>query len=139
MRSPLDRLRHAVTFELLALGLAVPLGAVLFHLPVHDIGVVGVVSATLATLWNLIYNLLFDLVLRWRRGTTAKSIGLRVIHAVLFEAGLLALLLPFIAWYLGLTLVEALVMDLGFAAFYLVYAFAFNCAYDWLFPVPQPA
>ncbi|MEC7763898.1 MAG: PACE efflux transporter [Pseudomonadota bacterium] len=139
MRSPLDRLRHALVFEFIALGLVVPLGAVLFHMPVHHIGVVGVVSATLATLWNMAYNLIFDLVLRWRRGTTEKSIGLRVVHALMFEAGLLTVLLPFMAWYLELTLWQALMMDLGFAGFYLVYAFAFNWAYDRLFPVPLPA
>lgn len=139
MRSPLDRLRHALSFELIALGLAVPLGAVVFQIPVHHIGVVGVVSATLATLWNMLYNLLFDLVQRWRIGTTEKTLAARVIHALLFEAGLLAILLPFMAWYLDLTLWQAFVMDLGFAGFYLVYAFVFNWGYDRLFPVPEPA
>jgi uncharacterized membrane protein len=32
---------------------------------------------------------------------------------VLFEAGLLVILLPPIAWYLGIGLLEALVMDLA--------------------------
>ena len=42
MRSPLDRLRHAVSFELLALLLIVPLGSWLFHMPMHDIGLVAI-------------------------------------------------------------------------------------------------
>ena len=46
MRSPLDRLRHAVSFELLALLLIVPRGSWLFHMPMNDIGLVAVVSAT---------------------------------------------------------------------------------------------
>ena len=34
---------------------------------------------------------------------------------------------------------EMLLMDIGFAGFYLVYAFAFNWAYDVIYPVPgQP-
>jgi uncharacterized membrane protein len=45
--------------------------------------------------------------------------------------------MPFIAWYLGVSLWQALVMDLFFVAFYLVYAFAFNWAYDKLFPLPE--
>ncbi|WP_334192799.1 PACE efflux transporter [Pararhodobacter sp.] len=137
MRSPLDRFRHAVSFELIALLLVVPLGAAAFGMPMHDIGVVGVVSATLATLWNLLYNWLFDLALSRARGTTLKTLPLRILHAVLFEGGLLLVLLPFIAWYLGVTLWQALVMDLSFAAFYLVYAFCFNWAYDRLFPLPE--
>ncbi|MBV6635158.1 MAG: hypothetical protein KI788_04540, partial [Mameliella sp.] len=71
------------------------------------------------------------------RGTTAKTLRLRLLHAVLFEAGLLALLMPFMAWYLDISLWQALVMDLSFAAFFLVYAFAFNWAYDLLFPLPD--
>lgn len=29
-------------------------------------------------------------------------------------------------------------MDVSFALFYLVYAFVFNWAYDWIFPIPHP-
>ncbi|WP_417628294.1 PACE efflux transporter [Pararhodobacter aggregans] len=137
MRSPLDRLRHAVSFEVIALLLVVPLGAAAFGMPIHDIGVVGVVSATLATLWNLLYNWFFDLALSRARGTTLKTLPLRLLHALLFEGGLLLVLLPFIAWYLGVTLWQALVMDLSFALFYLVYAFGFNWGYDRLFPLPE--
>ncbi|MDK3072507.1 PACE efflux transporter [Sedimentitalea sp. JM2-8] len=137
MRSPLDRLRHALAFEIVALILITPLGAMAFHLPMHEIGLVGLVSATLATLWNLLYNFLFDLVLKRRTGTTLKTGGMRVIHAVLFETGLLIVLMPFIAWYLGVSLWQAFVMDVSFALFYVVYAFGFNWAYDRLFPLPE--
>jgi uncharacterized membrane protein len=137
MRSFPDRLRHAISFELIALLIIVPLGAAAFGMPLHDIGVVGVVSATIATLWNLIYNLGFDMVLRRATGSTRKTLAVRVLHAMLFELGLLAVLMPFIAWYLGVSLWMALVMDLSFAAFYVVYAFGFNWAYDRLFPLPE--
>ena len=137
MRSPLDRLRHALSFEIVALLLITPLGALAFHMPMHDIGIVGVVSATLATLWNLAYNYLFDLWLVRTRGSTRKTGPMRIAHALLFEAGLLVVLMPFIAWYLGVSLVQAFVMDVSFAAFYVVYAFCFNWAYDLLFPLPD--
>ena len=137
MRSPLDRLRHAISFELIALLLLIPLGSWAFGMPVHDIGVVGVVSATLATLWNMLYNWLFDLALRARTGSTLKSGRVRILHAVLFEGGLLIVLIPFIAWYLGVSLWHALVMDVAFAGFYLLYALVFNWAYDRLFPLPE--
>ena len=52
MRSAFDRLRHAISFEVIALILVIPAGAILFDVPLHDFGVVGIVSATLATLWN---------------------------------------------------------------------------------------
>ena len=137
MRSAFDRLRHAISFEIIALILVIPAGAILFNVPLHDFGVVGIVSATLATLWNLGYNVLFDLALQRLTGTTLKSRIVRVLHALVFEAGLLMVLLPFIAWYLGISLWDAFVLDIALAAFYLVYSYVFNLIYDTLFPLPE--
>ncbi len=137
MRSAFDRLRHALSFEVIALILVIPAGAILFDVPLHDFGVVGIVSATLATLWNLGYNVLFDLALQRLTGTTLKSRIVRVLHALAFEAGLLVVLLPFIAWYLGISLWDAFVLDIALAAFYIVYAYVFNLIYDTLFPLPE--
>ena len=137
MRSAFDRLRHAISFEVIALILVIPAGAILFNVPLHDFGVVGIVSATLATLWNLGYNVLFDLALQRLTGTTLKSRIVRVLHALVFEAGLLMVLLPFIAWYLAISLWDAFVLDIALAAFYLVYSYVFNLIYDTLFPLPE--
>lgn len=137
MRSVSDRIRHAISFEIIGLLLVTPLGALAFHMPIHDIGVVSLVSATIATAWNFAYNYMFDVALQRMTGTTEKSGLVRVYHAVLFELGLLAVLMPFIAWYLGVSLWQAFVMDLSFALFYMVYAFVFNWAYDRIFPLPE--
>lgn len=115
MRSVGDRIRHAVSFEAIGLALITPLGAWAFGMPMHDIGVVGVVSATIATVWNFVYNLLFDMALQRMAGAARKKGLIRIYHAILFEVGLLALLMPFIAWYLRITLWAALVMDISFA------------------------
>lgn len=137
MRTVWDRVRHALMFEIFGLILVIPLGALVFAMPMEDIGVVGLVSATLAMAWNYIYNLIFDTILRRSTGTTLKSVRMRVAHAVLFELGLLVVLMPFIAWYLGITLLHALMMDISFALFYMGYAFVFNLAYDKIFPLPE--
>ncbi|WP_417434136.1 PACE efflux transporter [Hoeflea sp.] len=136
MRTTKDRIRHALSFEIIALFLVIPLGAWIFGRPLDDIGIVAVVSATIATGWNYLYNLMFDHALLRIIGRVQKSIVVRIFHAVLFEAGLLLVLLPFIAWYLSMSLLEAFLMDISFAVFYLLYAFAFNWAYDLIFPVP---
>tara|TARA_R110000868_G_scaffold4752_18_gene29508 strand:+ start:387 stop:812 length:426 start_codon:yes stop_codon:yes gene_type:complete len=135
MRTPRDRIRHAISFEIIGLALITPLGAFVFAMPMHDIGVIGVGSATLAMVWNYIYNYGFDRLLQRLRGDTQKSMPMRVLHAVLFELGLLIALMPLIAWYLGVSLWQALVMDVSFALFYMGYAFAFNLAYDRVFPL----
>lgn len=137
MRSTSDRIRHAISFEILALLLVTPLGAWVFSLPITDIGVVSVASATIAMLWNYVYNLGFDHAMQRLAGSTYKTVPVRVLHAVLFEAGILIVLAPFIAWYLGVGLWHAIVMDVSFSLFYLVYAFVFNWSYDRLFPIPE--
>ncbi len=137
MRSWPDRIRHVVSFEIIGLALVTPLGALAFSQPMLDIGVLSAIIAVVATLWNLVYNYLFDLGLRAARGNTAKGTAMRGFHAILFEAGLLAVLMPFIAFYLGITLWQALMMDISFAAFYMAYAFVFNWAYDRLFPLAE--
>ena len=138
MRTTSDRIRHALSFEIIGLLLVTPLGALAFSKPLEAIGIISIVSATAATGWNYLYNLGFDHAMQRLTGGVAKSVAVRVVHAVLFELGLLLLLLPFIAWYLGVGLVEAFVMDLSFALFYMAYAFVFNWAYDRIFPIPEP-
>ena len=136
MRTTLDRIRHALSFEIIGLMLVIPLGGWLFDFDMKEVGVVALVSATIAMLWNYVFNLMFDHILRRIKGDTAKSFFLRVFHAIAFEAGLLTVLMPFIAWYLNVSLWRAFTMDVSFSAFYLVYAFVFNWAYDVVFPVP---
>ncbi|SFV11488.1 Uncharacterized membrane protein [Methylobacterium sp. 174MFSha1.1] len=135
MRSTRDRIRHALLFEVVGLALIIPLGTILFGLHASAMGVIGVGSAVAATAWNYIYNLGFDRAMQRLVGHTRKSLGLRLAHAVLFEAGLLVILLPPIAWYLGIGLMQAFVMDIAIALFYVAYAFVFNLAYDRAFPL----
>ena len=137
MRTTRDRIRHAISFEVIGLAIVTPLAAWAFDKPLHDIGIVGFVSATLATGWNYLYNLMFDHAMQRIRGSTLKTTPIRLLHTVMFEAGLLVVLLPFIAWYLSIGLWEAFLMDISFAIFYMVYAFVFNWAYDRLFPLPE--
>ncbi|WP_022727656.1 PACE efflux transporter [Fodinicurvata sediminis] len=136
MRTTRDRIRHALSFEIIGLLIVTPLGAWTFGMPLHDIGMVSLVSATLATAWNYIYNLLFDHAMLRLIGRVQKTLPVRIVHAVLFEFGLLLVLMPFIAIYLGVSLVQAFYMDAAFALFYMIYAFVFNWVYDWIWPVP---
>lgn len=136
MRTVKDRIRHALSFEIVGLLLVIPLGAVGFGLHAADVGVIAVVAATIATVWNYIFNVMFDHALLRLRGTVVKRLSDRFIHAILFEMGLLVATLPLIAWYLSVGLVQALILDLAFVVFYLVYTFVFNWAYDRMFPLP---
>ena len=136
MRNTADRIRHALSFEVLALLIVTPLASWLFGFAMLDIGVLAVAASTLATLWNYVYNLIFDRAMLRLVGRVQKTLRDRVVHAVLFELGLLIVLIPIIAWYLNIGLWQAFVMDASFSLFYLVYAFVFNWAYDAIFPIP---
>lgn len=136
MRTARDRMRHDVSFGIIGLVIVTPLAGRMFDQPLADIGAVALVSATIATGWNSLYNLLFDHALLRATGRVAKSPPVRVLYAILFEIGLLIVLLPFIAWYLAIPLTQAFLMNVSFALFYLVYAFVFNWAYDVIFPLP---
>ena len=98
MRSIKDRIRQAVSFELIGILIVTPIFAWAFDHPMGDMGILVVLGATAATAWNYLFNLGFDHLLNWRRGDVRKTLPLRVVHAVLFEATLLVLLLPLFAW-----------------------------------------
>lgn len=134
MRSTADRIRQALSFEILGVLIVTPLFAWVFDRPLGDMGILVLLGATAATTWNYVFNLIFDHALRWRRGDVRKTLPLRIVHAVLFEATLLILLLPIFAWWLGFSMIEALLMELSFAGFYMIYAFVFTWVYDTLFP-----
>ena len=137
MRTTLDRIRHAILFELVGLVLMIGGGSILTGFDAHSLGVIGVVSSLVATAWNYVYNLGFDRAMLRLRGSVLKTHPLRALHALLFEGGLLVLLLPFVAWMLGVSLWQAFLFDLAIAIFYIVYGYAYNWAYDRVFPMPE--
>ncbi|KXF79654.1 PACE efflux transporter [Enterovibrio coralii] len=136
MRTVKDRIRHAIAFEVIGLILIVSILSLFGFNPTHT-GVLGIAFSLLATGWNYIYNVWFDRAMVKWTGTTEKKQKHRILHAVLFELGLLWVTLPAIAWWLNISLWQALVMDIGLVAFYLVYAYIYNLAYDKLFPIKQ--
>lgn len=137
MRTTKDRIRHAISFELIGLLIFAPLASLVFNFELHLMGVVALVGSIIATIWNYFYNILFDNAMLKIRGTIQKTVLIRIFHAIAFEGGLLLLFLPMIAWYLQITLWEAFIMDIAMATFYLIYAFVYNWAYDRVFPIPN--
>ncbi len=139
MRTFFDRLRHTLLFEAIALSIVTVGGAWATGHSLFSIGTLGLIFSGLAMVWNLVYNWVFDLWDRAHRGMAPRGPGLRAVHATLFEAVLLFVGLFITAWWLGVSYWEALMLDLGFSAFFLVYAFCFNWTYDLVFPVPREA
>lgn len=129
---------YATTFELIAIAMSTTLLKLLSGGPVTHAGAAAVGASVLALLWNMAYNAVFE---RWeaRQARKGRGFARRVAHAVGFEGGLTVLLVPLFAWILDVTLVEALVMNLGMIVFFLAYTFTFNLAFDRLFGLPLSA
>ena len=137
MRTTKDRIRHALGFEIIGLLIFAPLASLVFGFELHLMGMMALVGSIVATIWNYFYNILFDRAMLKLCGTLQKTVLIRVLHAILFEGGLLLLFLPIIAWYLNISLWEAFKMDIAMATFYLVYAFVYNWVYDQIFAIPK--
>ena len=139
MRTGADRLRHTLGFELLGLMMSIPLFSLLTGQPVDHLGPLAIGLSLLATGWNYLYNLLVDHWMLRQLGRLEKRFLERVLHALLFELGLLLVALPLTALWLGISLWQALWLDIGFSLFFVFYAFGYNLAYDHLFPLPHQA
>ena len=101
-------------------------------------GPLAVMITTIAMLWNLIYNTLFEY---WesRQAKRGRSVARRVVHAIGFQLTLVVYLIPLIAWWLDMTLLEALLVDLAFIILVPCYTFAYNWAFDRVFGLPSAA
>lgn len=132
------RIVYVSAYEAIAIVVTTIGVAVLYGVGPAHAGGLSVLSSAVAMAWNLVYNAAFE---AWeaRRAVGGRPFAVRVAHAVGFEGGLALILVPLVAWWMAIGVVEALVLDLGLLAFFLVYTFVFNLAFDRLFGLPASA
>lgn len=126
MRSWKERLAHTVLFEAGGLLMVTPLASWLTGHGMAETGVLAAGLATAAMLWNLVWNRLFDVLVPTRR----RGLWQRLAQAGGFELGLVVMTLPAVAWWMGITLWNALWLNAGFMLFFLAYGMAFNTLFD---------
>jgi uncharacterized membrane protein len=138
MQGPLRRIVFITLYEAIAIAIVAGALAFVFDQGLGHSGALAVMSSVIAVIWNLVFNHFFE---RWeaKQAVRGRSLGRRIWHAVGFEGGLVALLVPTFAWWLGISLWEALVTDIGFVLFFLFYTFGFNWAFDRVFGLPASA
>ncbi len=125
-----ERFLHSLAFEVVAIAICAPLGAWLLGYSLAHIGLLTLMISLLAMSWNMVFNTLFDRA--QRRIGFKRTLMARGVHALMFEVGLLLAVVPLAAWWLGIGLWEAFVLDIGIALFFLPYTFVFNWTYDHL-------
>lgn len=129
-RSLTERVFHAVSFEAIATAICAPASAWIMQRPVLEMGALTLLLATAAMIWNVIYNALFDRL--WPVHRLARTAKVRVFHALGFEGGFIVIGVTIASLALGIGLVEAFLLEIGFFLFFLPYTMAFNWIYDIL-------
>ena len=136
LRSGKDRIRYTVAFEASLMAILIPVGALFFDKGLIDIGLLGAILVVKAMVIGLVYNGIFD----WLEAKTGRISSdrpplLRVLHATGFELSLVTTSLPILCWWLQLSVLQALTIDLAVTSFVVAYTYVFTLAYDRLFPV----
>ncbi|MBK5415867.1 multidrug/biocide efflux PACE transporter [Pseudomonas sp. TH31] len=127
-KSITERIFQAVGFETLAVMICTPLLAWVMDKPMVEMGLVTMAIAALALIWNVIFNGLFDRLLK--RLDVVRNAWVRVVHALLFEGGLIVMGVPLIAWWLSVSLWQAFLLDIGVLLFFLPYTYVYHWGYD---------
>ena len=125
-----ERVIHAVSFEGLATLILAPTAAWLMQRSVLEMGGLSVLLATLAMVWNLIYNAAFDRL--WPVSRVVRTLKVRALHAIGFESGFILIGVTAVALILGVSLIQAFMLEIGFMLFFLPYTMLFNCIWDTL-------
>ncbi len=131
------RILFVSLYELIAIVCASLLFVVIGQEPAAS-GVMAVLASAIAVAWNVTFNHLFE---RWEasRAVRGRSVGRRIAHALGFEGGLACILIPLMAWWFGISLWNATVMQSGLLLFFLTYTYVFNWSFDRIFGLPASA
>lgn len=137
LQGPWRRVIYVTIYEIIAIIASSLLFVVIGQQP-GESGVMAVVASAIAVVWNVSFNSAFE----WwemRQSVKGRSIRRRIAHAIGFEGGLALILVPLMAWWFGVTLWQALVMEAALVVFFLVYTYVFNWVFDHFFGLPASA
>ncbi|PAU43731.1 Na(+)-translocating NADH-quinone reductase subunit E [Klebsiella pneumoniae] len=124
-----ERVIHAITFEGLATLILAPTAAWLMQRSVVEMGGLSILLATLAMVWNIIYNAAFDRL--WPVSRFPRQLKVRALHA-LVRNRIVIIGVTMVAIVLGVSLLQAFMLEIGFMLFFLPYTMAFNWVWDTL-------
>jgi uncharacterized membrane protein len=132
------RVVQALLYEAIAVAIVAPVLSWVFDSPPWTALALTLATSAVALAWNFVYNSLFE---RWesRQPVRGRSAARRLAHSLGFEVGLVVLLVPLIAWWLGVTLLQALIADIGLMVFFFFYTMVFTWGFDRVFGLPASA
>ncbi|KVO24712.1 hypothetical protein WL30_16890 [Burkholderia ubonensis] len=130
------RIVYVVLFEVLGILIASATLGALSGAGAAKSGMLGVMISTTGVVVNFLYNLAFEAWER-RRAATTRSVGRRVLHAIGFQVALVTFLIPLIAWWLDVSLLQAFLYDAVLIVFFPIFTFVYNWSFDGVFGLPD--
>ena len=122
------RIIHALSYEIILLVIIAIALSFIFEVPLEVTGGLGVAMAVTSVIWNMIFNHYFEKLEKKRK--FKRSIGVRILHAIGFEGGLMLVTIPMVAYAMNMSLWEAILLDLSLTTCILVYTFIFQWCFD---------
>jgi len=138
MKPTTRRVLQAILYEIGAIALTSPIIGFAFDAPASSALTLAAIMSTIALAWNYVFNAIFE---RWesRQIVKGRSIWRRLAHGIGFEGGLVTMLVPLMAYWLNISLLNAFYAEMGILAVFFVYAVAFTWAFDKIFGLPESA
>lgn len=127
-RSPYERTFHAVLYEVVGIITSAPIIAFFTGKNLAESGLIALIVSITATIWNYIYNVLYDKLRA--RYAIRKTVTIRVLHGIGFEVGLVFITVPIISLTMGLTLWAAFKLEFAMLLYFFPYTIIFNWVYD---------
>jgi len=122
------RIIHALSYEVILLVIIAIALSYIFDVSMEVTGILGIAMAVTSVIWNMIFNHFFEKFEAKRK--LKRTIGVRILHAIGFEGGLMLATIPMIAYALKLGIVEAILLDFSLTMCILFYTFVFQWCYD---------
>lgn len=100
----------------------------IFDMPMQVTGTLGIAMAVTSVIWNMTFNHFFEKFEAKRK--LKRTVGVRILHAIGFEGGLMLATIPMVAYALEMPIWQAILTDLSMTLCILVYTFIFQWCYD---------
>lgn len=130
------RVTYVFFYEVLSFLICARILAVLSGSTISHTGPLSLLIAVIAVSVNFFYNYAFE----WwekRQHSKTRTIFRRVVHAIGFQAVLVTILIPLIAWWMQISLVKAFLLDFSLMIIIPCYTFVYNYFFDHLFGLPS--
>ncbi|RZG66604.1 chlorhexidine efflux PACE transporter AceI [Acinetobacter bouvetii] len=124
------RIIHALSYEIILLVIIAIALSFIFEVPMEVTGTLGIAMALTSVIWNMIFNHFFEKFEAKRK--LKRTVGVRMLHAVGFEGGLMLATIPMVAYAMEMSIWQAILLDFSMTMCILVYTFIFQWCYDHL-------